>query len=291
MALDILKLENVKRLSGGKIQSRCPACADSGGDKKGNHLMIMPDGAYGCAVFKGDSEHNKLINKLAGTKAPADKISTDALLQEISVQIIEVDEVYPESILSNLILNHEYWNSRNISNDTLNYFKCGIALKGKMYGRACFPIYDLNGKIVGFSGRNTMLKDNPIKWKHLGKVKSWVYPYYFNKQYIKDANEVILVESIGDMLALWEAGIKNVLVLFGVTIHSSLLSTIIGINPRKIRIATNNDTKHNVGQIAAIKIANSLSLFFDQSIVELSLPTLKDFGEMSKEQILQWYGK
>lgn len=66
MELDLKKLENVKTKADGKVTARCPACAVDGGDRKGEHLVIFPDGKYGCAVFVGDKDHNRQIFRLTG---------------------------------------------------------------------------------------------------------------------------------------------------------------------------------------------------------------------------------
>jgi len=52
----------------GKIVARCPACAELGHDEKGEHLVIMPDGRFGCVVCPGAAgkEHRKQIHALAG---------------------------------------------------------------------------------------------------------------------------------------------------------------------------------------------------------------------------------
>lgn len=70
MSLDVAKLEKVRELAGGIVQARCPACAESGGDRKGEHLRIYPDGRYGCCVHPKDGEHRKRIFALAGVRKP-----------------------------------------------------------------------------------------------------------------------------------------------------------------------------------------------------------------------------
>ena len=68
MSLDVAKLEKVRELAGGIVQARCPACAEGGGDRKGEHLRIYPDGRYGCCVHPKDGEHRKRIFALAGVR-------------------------------------------------------------------------------------------------------------------------------------------------------------------------------------------------------------------------------
>ena len=68
MSLDAAKLENVRELAGGIVQARCPACAEDGHDRTGEHLRIYPDGRFGCCVHPKDKEHRKRIFALAGRK-------------------------------------------------------------------------------------------------------------------------------------------------------------------------------------------------------------------------------
>ena len=70
MSLDVAKLEKVRELAGGIVQARCPACAEGGADKTGEHLRIYPDGKFGCCVHPKDSDHRKRIWALAGVRKP-----------------------------------------------------------------------------------------------------------------------------------------------------------------------------------------------------------------------------
>lgn len=70
MGLDVKKLEKVVDLADGVKRARCPACAEKGQDKKGEHLRIAADGKFGCCVFPGDREHRKRIFALAGERGP-----------------------------------------------------------------------------------------------------------------------------------------------------------------------------------------------------------------------------
>ena len=68
ISLDPTRLENVKHLDGGGIRAACPACRAAGSDKSGEHLLIKPDGKFGCATHPDDPEHRKEIFRLAGTR-------------------------------------------------------------------------------------------------------------------------------------------------------------------------------------------------------------------------------
>ena len=68
MSLNLQKLEKVRELAGGIVQARCPACAEGGADKTGNHLRIQADGRFGCCVHPKDTEHRKRIFALVGVR-------------------------------------------------------------------------------------------------------------------------------------------------------------------------------------------------------------------------------
>lgn len=63
--LNIDHLENVQQKHG-KLTTRCPACALEGHDKSGNHLVVYPDGRYGCVAHLGDTSHRQEIFRLVG---------------------------------------------------------------------------------------------------------------------------------------------------------------------------------------------------------------------------------
>jgi hypothetical protein len=66
MSLNIKKLSNVSEKPDGKVTARCPACALDGKDKKGEHLVLYPDGKFGCVKHPEDATHRKLIHSIAG---------------------------------------------------------------------------------------------------------------------------------------------------------------------------------------------------------------------------------
>jgi hypothetical protein len=67
MSLDLSKLESVKP-GRDKTTARCPACAEKGDDHSHDHLIIYPDGRFGCVAHPKDGAHNKAIFRLVGVK-------------------------------------------------------------------------------------------------------------------------------------------------------------------------------------------------------------------------------
>jgi len=75
MNLDVAKLEDVRQLPGGVVQARCPACAEAGHDRSGEHLRVFPDGAFGCCVHPKDKNHRRRIFALVGTRREVGKFT------------------------------------------------------------------------------------------------------------------------------------------------------------------------------------------------------------------------
>ena len=208
-------------------------------------------------------------------------IPTDYKPKEVEEKI-EMEKIYPESFLEKLLPVRNFYNKKNISNETQEIFKCGYAGNGKMYRRIVFPIYNLNNKIHGFSGRTVTEGDNIPKWKHMGRKTDWVYPHHLAYNHIETSREVILVESIGDCMALYQAGFKNVLMLAGLDISSKVMSYLNSFNLDKIIVSMNND-KHketNSGGIATIKTVAKLSQIYDLDQICVNPPLANDFGDM-----------
>lgn len=201
---------------------------------------------------------------------------------------IKDNKIFDKQLLLKLEKDHTYWIQRGVSSETLALFKGGITRAGKMKNRYVFPIINDKEEIVGFSGRD-FTGQSKIKWKHLGDKSNWCYPAFLNIEILKENREVYLVESIGDCLAMWEAGIKNTIVTFGLEISTSILNLLLKIDPNKIYISFNNDIeKNNAGNKASEKAQNKLLRYFDQKQLEIKLPLKKDFGEMSPKEIVEW---
>ena len=207
------------------------------------------------------------------------------------IEYLEVDKIFDKENLSLMEPIHDYWNGRGISNATLDNFKSGVDKGiegGKMQNRYVFPIFDANFNILGFSGRKLEKDSKRPKWIHYGQKSKWIYPAFINEELVLESNEVILVESIGDMLSLWDAGIKNTLVLFGVNLSKSVLFHLLKLKLKKIIIALNNDGGHKAGNKGSAKILDTLNYYFTKNNSSIALPTKNDFNEMTKQEIHEW---
>lgn len=204
----------------------------------------------------------------------------------IEKEKLEELKIFPSELLDKLEKDHSYWLTRNINEETVSVFEGGVAKEGRMKDRYVLPIFNSKKQIVGFTGRD-LTGTKKAKWKHLGDKSKWVYPLYFNKKEVLNAKSVILVESVGDMLSLWQSGVKNSAVTFGLDINNSLLNLFIRMDLDTIYISFNND-ENQAGNQAAKKLYFKLLKFFDKNQIKVALPTKNDFGEMNKDEIQQW---
>jgi len=213
--------------------------------------------------------------------------------QERTKPLLRSIKKFDLDLLKNLETDDQtYWNKRGITNETLKEFKGGVVKAGKMKNRYVFPIFNIDNNINGFSGRDTT-NLSKIRWKHIGEKNDFLYPLFLNEKYILDSKQVFIIESIGDMLSLWQAGIRNTIVLFGVNMNLKILNYLLKIDVNKIYISLNNDflnkgEGYGCGNVSSRKIYNKLTRYFDHKQLKISLPIKKDFGEMNAQEILQW---
>ena len=231
-----------------------------------------------------DTKDSHIINKYV-------KFNPENIIHVQNKEKIEMEKIYPELILDNLLPHLDFYSTKMVSKDTLDFYKCGYATSGQLFRRIVFPIYNQFGQIHGFSGRAVFWEKTSEfpKWKHIGKRADWVYPINLKRNNVLEAKEevekrhsIIIVESIGDSMALFEHGYKNNLVTFGLGLSSKLSSALVALSPDKIIIASNNDSdgETNHGLISACKTFLQLSSIFDYSKLEIKLPLKNDFFDM-----------
>jgi hypothetical protein len=218
---------------------------------------------------------------------------------------IKMEKIYNADILERLFPIYNHFTEKGIEEITLKKYKCGFCSSGELNRRIVFPIFNKEGQIHGFTGRHiSWNKESKFpKWKHAGKTSNWIYPVYIREKdnfpfldAIKKKKEIILVESVGDSLALSQNGYFNNMVCFGLNISPKQLAFIAGLELDRIIIATNNDflKKDNSGAISAMKIYLKLvSDYIDVDKLIIALPVLNDFSDMQKENSSfdDWYKK
>lgn len=260
-----------------------------GGDSP-TSLVVYKDSGW-CKDYPTGERFSlyELVKRTTGTNHPKtilEIINADQINCSPPKQKLKMQKTYPKDCLDRLFPNYSFYNKKNISDATLKAYKMGLATAGKMYQRFVFPVFNEAGEICGFSGRhlNWTEDSNVPKWKHIGDKREWIFPLFLPeyRQNLDMLDEIVLVESIGDSLALYEEGYKNHLVTFGLEISPAIMSFLLAGDYKKIILASNNDSSKEVnrGKIAAIKNLIKLSSVFPTEMIDIKLPTTNDFGEM-----------
>lgn len=202
-------------------------------------------------------------------------------------------------ILKKLKKDYNFYSMQGISEKTLETFRSGLADSGDFKNRYVFPIIQEERKelkIIGFSARDTTYKSK-IKWIHMGDTNSWCYPFFLNKENILKKNTIIIVESIGNLIRLWDNGIKNALCSFGCHINYGILKCILSHNIKKVVIAFDNDFPDRNGVRAGLhgakKSKEKLSKFIEPINIEIRLPPKQgtDIFDLETKEIKKLYEK
>lgn len=281
MSIDTTKLENVRPTPNG-FTCACPVCRKEGGDSTRSHLRVYTTGAFSCIKYQGDNLHNRKLRSIL--RGYLD--STESAEVVYIEPKLDVETVYPESTLSKLLPDYSYWLGRGMKEDVLRRLENGVAPleeRSKLSGRTIFPVRDLDGNIVGFSGRLLTDSSYAPRWKHLFKSGRAIYSWHVTGPDIIASKSCILVESIGDYLACLSHDIKPVLCIFGLNLNSVIISTLLAHDIKRVIISLNRDDDPRKGQAAAEKIAAKLGNFFTDVRIVLPPIGIKDWGCASEK--------
>jgi hypothetical protein len=199
----------------------------------------------------------------------------------------------PAGCVTTLFPSYTFYNKKGISTETLKLFESGFCQGGKMYARYTFPIINPDNSLMGYAGR--AIAPHPKKWKNIGPTSKWLYPLKWSKEHILKHREVIIVESIGNMLALWECGYKHVIVCFGTAMSKTIISSLISLNPDRILLAMDNDDNElNPGASAAARHRKELEKWFDNlkicdKLSPLGVDLSSLYEQQGKQSIDAWY--
>lgn len=205
-------------------------------------------------------------------------------------ELLKEEKTFPESALKKLLPHYDYFEGRGISEKTLKAYKGGLATGGKLYQRFVFPVYRADEKIHGFSGRKVLDKNDSPKWLHYGKSMTWFYPYYSVdgvKEQCEEEGRIFMVESIGDSMSLFQAGIKNNGVTFTNKIGNKLIARLAS-SGYDVILSLNNDSGQNRGFDGALTSVLKLIDVVDLEKIWFLPPPKEDFGEMKTEEIKEW---
>lgn len=200
---------------------------------------------------------------------------------------------YQNSLFTNLGKNAmEYLKKRDIDRDTIKKFGIGLSiqkvslteyLKNKGYqvnklidigltndngndifvSRIMFPIYDLSGNTVAFSGRIYNIKDNSkyINTKETDKFKKGklLYNYHNAKEHLKKNDTVIIMEGQMDVIRASTIGIDNCIATMG-TAMTKEHKTIIRNMANNVVLCFDGDSAGEKATNSAIELLSDTGI-------------------------------
>lgn len=120
--------------------------------------------------------------------------------------------------------------SKGYDLNTLNNIGLTNYDKDVYMNRIMFPLYDLNGRVVGFSGRRyDGIKDNKYvntKGTEIFQKGDTLYNYHLAREFVRSKNQVLVMEGFMAVIRSREAGIKNAVGLMGTAMTKEQASLI-----------------------------------------------------------------
>lgn len=154
----------------------------------------------------------------------------------------------------------KYLQSRNIDEKTIKEFEIGLALKSNLaniltkkykeedilktglvyknnygymdlfYDRIMFPLYDLEGNVVAYSGRIYNKEDNSkyinTRETEIFKKGELLYNYHKAKEKARQKNAIIVMEGFMDVIRAHTIGIDNVVATMGTAVTKNQANLI-----------------------------------------------------------------
>lgn len=152
-------------------------------------------------------------------------------------------------------------------------------------GRIMFPITDLKGNFIAFSGRIYDKQSNSkyinSKENVLFKKKDVLYNYYNALNDIKLKDQVFIFEGFMDVIAAYRAGINNAIATMGTALTESHINIISSI--------TKNITLCYDGDNPGIEASKKAIKLFAKKNISVSVITLPD--GLDPDDYINKYGK
>lgn len=154
------------------------------------------------------------------------------------------EETFSDDVLKQFYRKtNTYFLSRGYKSETLKTFEMGFGVKGEMKDRCVFPVRDMGGRLLGWTGRS-IFSHEKIKWFHAPQDRFFkgLTLYNIDKAYehIVKTGEVHVYESVGNCMRAWENGKKNSVALLGNKMTVQQAEMLIKI-ANKVIICQDND--------------------------------------------------
>jgi DNA primase len=162
--------------------------------------------------------------------------------------------------------------------------KVGLARSredGSLYdyfrGRALFPIFSAQGRVIGFGARK-MREDDTIAGKYINSPETPIYNksrvlygLFHSKDFIRQEDNALMVEGYADLISLYQAGIQNVVASSGTALTEEQLA-LIGRFSKNLTLVYDADSAGSSATVRGIDLA----LEHDLNVRIVELPEGED---------------
>jgi DNA primase len=144
-------------------------------------------------------------------------------------------------------------------------------------GRAMFPIFSTQGRVIGFGARK-MREDDAIAGKYINSPESPLYDksrvlygLFHSKDFIRQEDNALMVEGYADLISLYQAGIQNVVASSGTALTEAQLK-LIGRYSKNLTLVYDSDSAGSSATVRGIDLA----LEHDLNVRIVELPEGED---------------
>ncbi|MBE6158146.1 MAG: DNA primase [Firmicutes bacterium] len=180
------------------------------------------DKFYDIYNFSNKYYHNNLLSKagVVARKYLANRKITDEVIKEFEIGLSLEDRGDLTRLLTSKNYELSELNRIGLSSDDRDIYN----------DRIMFPLYDVNGRVVGFSGR--IYKDNGQN-KYLNtretdifKKGEMLYHYHIAREECRLKKSVIVMEGFMDVIRASTIGIKNTVALMGTALTKEQINLL-----------------------------------------------------------------
>ncbi len=201
---------------------------------------------YATKIFQNN------LNSKAGKDAKEyleSRSITEDIIKDFQIGLAIDDKTY----LYNALVKKNY--DLNVLDELGLINKDGLTGYDKFQNRIMFPITNLDGAVVGYTGRIFNGEDSAkyinTKETSIYKKGNILFNYYNAKNYIRDNKYAILVEGNMDAIRVYSSGVKNVLALMGTAITKEQIDILKKLHVPIILMLDNDNAgalaTHNIG--------------------------------------------
>lgn len=212
------------------------------------------------------------LNTSSGIKAKnylSERNITDTIINEFDIGLSLSDNKSLYNLLKKKGFNNDDLRKTGLINID------GVNIYDSFVNRIIFPIHNLDGQVVGFTGRifnnEKTAKYYNSKESEIFKKGQILFNYHRAKEFIKDKRELIIVEGNMDAIRMYSAGFKNTVALMGTTMTKDHIQIIKKLRTKVILLLDNDDA----GEVATLNNGQAL----EKEGIDLSVVRLSDYKD------------